>query len=89
MLPPVLHSANAEAMAGESSAVPLDDLYLDGMVHVFGTVEFWASTAEAPMPMVRRSEIMVVMSADGKSGRTNGLKTYCVNLNTTVSLTFV
>lgn len=60
MVPPVLHSANAEAMAGESSAVPLEDLYLDEMVHVLGTVEFWASTTEAPMPMVRSSENMIV-----------------------------
>lgn len=69
MVPPDLHSANAEAIAGESSAVPLEDLYLDGMVHVLGTVEFWASTAEAPRPMVRSSEIMIVMKQTNNSRR--------------------
>jgi hypothetical protein len=46
-------------------------LYLDGMVHVLGTVEFWASTAEAPMPMVRSSEIMIVMKQTDNPRRTD------------------
>jgi hypothetical protein len=52
-VPPLAQSANAEAMAGESSAVPLEVVYLEGMVQVLPTVEFCARTAEAPKPTVR------------------------------------
>jgi hypothetical protein len=57
-VPPFAQLANAVAIAGESSSVPLEELYLDGMVHVFPTVEFWANTAEAPRPMKRSKGIM-------------------------------
>ena len=35
------HFANAEAIAGESSAIPPDDLYLDGIVQVFALLLLW------------------------------------------------
>ena len=40
-------------MAGESLAVPLEDVYLEGIVQVLLTVEFCARTAEAPRPTER------------------------------------
>ena len=52
-MPPLAQSANAEAMAGESSAVPLEVVYLEGTVQVLPTAEFCARTAEAPKPTVR------------------------------------
>ena len=60
-MPPLAQSANAEAMAGESSAVPLEDVYLDGMVHVLPTVEFCARTAEAPRPTERSRESILTV----------------------------
>jgi hypothetical protein len=55
-VPPLAQSANAEAMAGESSAVPLEPVYLEGIVQVLPTVEFCARTAEAPKPTERSNE---------------------------------
>ena len=55
-VPPLEQSANAEAIAGESSAVPLKVLYLEGIVQVLPTVEFCARTAEAPKPTERSKE---------------------------------
>ena len=55
-MPPLAQSANAEAIAGESSAVPLEDEYLEGIVQVLPTVEFCARTAEAPKPTERSKE---------------------------------
>ena len=58
-MPPFAHWANAEAIAGESSSTPPEELYLDGTVHVFPAVKLWAKTAEAPRPMVRNNGIIV------------------------------
>jgi len=55
-VPPLAQSANAEAIAGESSAVPLEDAYLEEIVQVLPTVEFCARTAEAPKPTERSKE---------------------------------
>lgn len=57
-VPPLAQLANAEAIAGESSSVPPEEVYLEGIVHVLPTVEFWARAAEAPRPMERSKEIM-------------------------------
>jgi hypothetical protein len=57
-VPPLAQSANAEAIAGESSAVPLEEAYLEGMVQVFPTVEFCAKAAEAHRLTKRSGEIM-------------------------------
>lgn len=61
-MPPLAQSANAEAMAGESSAVPLEDVYLEGIVHVLPTVEFCARTAEAPKPTERSRESILTVT---------------------------
>ena len=61
-MPPLAQSANAEAMAGESSAVPLEDVYLEGMVHVLPVVEFCARTAEAPKPIERSRESILTVT---------------------------
>ena len=58
-MPPLEQSANAEAMAGESLAVPLEDVYLEEIVQVLPTVEFCARTAEAPKPTERSKESML------------------------------
>ena len=55
-MPPFAQSANAEAIAGESSAVPLEVVYLEGIVQVLPTVEFCARTAEAPKLTERSNE---------------------------------
>ena len=72
-MPPLEQSANAEAMAGESLAVPLEDVYLEEIVQVLPTVEFCARTAEAPRPTERsRESILTVtqgMAVDGTVSR--------------------
>jgi hypothetical protein len=55
-VPPLAQSVNAEAIAGESSAVPLEMVYLEGIIQVLPTVEFCARTAEAPNPTERSNE---------------------------------
>ena len=48
--------ANAAAMAGESSAVPFDEAYFDGMIHAF-----WRGGAHSARDKVRKTRPMSVL----------------------------
>jgi hypothetical protein len=63
-VPPFAQSANAEAIAGESSKVPFEEVYLEGITHVLPTVEFCAKTAAALKTIGRSSDSMLAATHD-------------------------